>query len=470
MYGAILGDIIGAPYEWHNTKSKDFPLLSKHPEFTDDTVMTIAVAAGFLSSIEQTMAGHTIIEDSDRKLLSELIIDHMKYYGRKYPDAGYGGHFRGWLKYGTEPYNSWGNGSAMRVSSAGWLFDDIGTVREMAGLQAAVTHNHPEGVKGAEAIASAIFLARTGNDKNCIKEYIVKEFGYDLNRTCDEIRPIYHFDVSCQGSVPEALIAFLEGNGFEDVIRTAISLGGDSDTIGAMAGSIAEAFYGIPEELQKNVRDILPEDMIAILDDYDEYLYEKIHGHPKNGIGFIEGEIPPKAVIYKEGEIVSTLDELFDEMPELSDQEMQEYEAKKAIELIDTVFKIDVSGIANFSHYYSIEVKDRQRDNLIIHNSKMLPYNRVETLSKKQLNGIKDAIQHGSVFEIGEIEFALVLDGFDDKIYFSIDGKSREIKTENLSYHLGSDKAPNATQLLSVIDQIYTILKDYGIDKRFGYL
>lgn len=276
MYGAILGDIIGAPYEWHNTKRKDFPLFSKHPQFTDDTVMTIAVAAGFLSYSKNTASGLKPIEETDKKLLSDSIVDHMKYYGRKYPNAGYGGRFRGWLTYGTEPYNSWGNGSAMRVSSVAWLFDDIDTVRAMARLQAGVTHNHPEGIKGAEAIASAAFLARTGESKEAIKDYIETEFGYDLNRTCDEIRPVYEFDVSCQGSVPEAIIAFLDGEDFEDVIRTAISLGGDSDTIGAMAGAIAEAYYGVPEELKKMVRTLLPEDMIAILDLYEGYIYSKV--------------------------------------------------------------------------------------------------------------------------------------------------------------------------------------------------
>ena len=470
MYGAILGDIIGAPYEWHNIKNKDFPLFGKHPEFTDDTVMTIAVAAGFLSYSEFSMRGNTLIEETDRKLLSESIVDHMKYFGRRYPDAGYGGHFRGWLKYGTEPYNSWGNGSAMRVSSVAWLFDDIDMVREMAALQSAVTHNHPEGIKGAEAIASATFLARTGSDKTSIKEYIEKEFHYDLDRACDDIRSIYQFDVSCQGSVPEAIIAFLEGQDFEDVIRTAISLGGDSDTIGAMAGCIAEAFYGIPEGIKSKLDDLLPEDLKSILEEFSEYIYEKANGHPKNGLGYVVEDDGPEAVVYKDGEIVSSLHDLFEDLPDISDQEREEMESERAAAFADTIFKIDVNGIANFNYHYFVEVKDKQTDNLIIHNSKMLPYKRVETISKKQLNEIKAAIRGGNVFDIGEIEYALVLDGLDDKIYFSIDGRTTEIATDNLSYHWGSDKAPNAVKLLSVIDQIYTILKDYGIDKRFSYL
>lgn len=268
MYGAILGDIIGAPYEWNNIKSKDFPLFSKHPEFTDDTVMTIAVADGIMAAFEdddhkkyEGINGPEDINDSNMHIIAESIIESMKSLGRRYPDAGYGGHFRGWLRYGTEPYNSWGNGSAMRTSSVAWIFDDLEMVRKMAKLQAAVTHNHPEGIKGAEAISSAIYLARTGGSKEEIKAYIEKEFGYDLSRTCDEIRPTYKFDVSCQGSVPEAIIAFLEGENFEDVVRTAISLGGDSDTIGAMAGSIAEAFYGVPDELKKKCQEILPKDL-----------------------------------------------------------------------------------------------------------------------------------------------------------------------------------------------------------------
>ena len=258
MFGAILGDIIGSPYEFdsHNYKAKDFPLFSRNSSFTDDTVMTLAVA-------DALMAIHT--EDTDETICKTLA-KSMKTIGRRYPYAGYGGRFHGWL-FGeqSEPYNSYGNGSAMRVSSAAWLFNDLETVRRMARLSAAVTHNHPEGIKGAESVASAIFLARTGSSKEEIKKYIENEFGYDLTRTCDEIRPNYRHVDSCQKSVPEAITAFLEGNDFEDVIRTAVSLGGDSDTIAAIAGSMAEGFYGVPSELKKECMERLTPDLREIL-------------------------------------------------------------------------------------------------------------------------------------------------------------------------------------------------------------
>ena len=264
MYGAILGDMIGSIYEWRNHKSKDFELFGRGCRFTDDSAMTIAVAEGFMLFESQ----HGKITDDDLPDLERFIIRSMKFYGRQYPDAGYGGRFIRWLKYGSKPYNSWGNGSAMRTSSVGWMFDDIETTRKMAAVQAAVTHNHPEGIKGAEAVSSAIFMARTGRSKDEIREYITKEFGYDLSRTCDEIRPDYKFDVSCQGSVPEAIIAFLESESFEDAIRNAISLGGDSDTIGAMTGSIAEAFYGVPDKLKLECEKRLPQIMSNILAEF----------------------------------------------------------------------------------------------------------------------------------------------------------------------------------------------------------
>jgi ADP-ribosylglycohydrolase len=259
MYGAMIGDMVGRPYEWHNIKKKDFPLFSAHSGFTDDSVMTVAVA-------EALMMANEMGEADDEKSTKDLIVSSMTKFGLRYPNAGYGGTFYHWLHNRLkEPYNSWGNGSAMRVSPAGWLYDDIETTRKMAAWTAEVTHNHPEGVKGAESVASAIFLARTGSTKDEIRDYIVKEFGYDLSRTCDEIRPDYEFDVSCQGSVPQAITAFLEGKTFEDVIRTAVSLGGDSDTIGAMAGSIAEAFYGVPEDFKRECENRLPDDLLEVL-------------------------------------------------------------------------------------------------------------------------------------------------------------------------------------------------------------
>ena len=261
MYGAILGDIIGSPYEFdRGNKSKDFPLFSRNSKITDDSVMTLAVADAFLSLLPET---------TDEDIRCQLI-QSMQTYGRKYPYAGYGGMFRRWLKDpNPQPYGSYGNGSAMRVSSAGWLFDNLETVRHMARLSAEVTHNHPEGIKGAEATASAIFLARTGSTKAEIKTYIEANFHYVLSRTCDEIRPDYRHEESCQKTVPEAITAFLEGDSFEDVIRTAVSLGGDCDTLTAIAGSMAEGFYGVPEDLKQQCRERLPEVLLEVLHRFD---------------------------------------------------------------------------------------------------------------------------------------------------------------------------------------------------------
>ena len=265
MYGAILGDMIGAPYEFdRGDKTKDFPLFSADSQFTDDTVMTIAVAEALLDTMGQ----------SDEAVRA-AVVRSMQKWGRKYPHAGYGGRFRGWLRTANpKPYGSYGNGSAMRVAAAGWLFDSLETTRHMARLTADVTHNHPEGIKGAEATASAIFLARTGKTKDEIKDCIVREFGYDLSRTCDEIRPAYHHDESCQRTVPEAVTAFLEGTDFEDVIRTAVSLGGDCDTLTCIAGSIAEAFYGVPDALIAACRERLPQDIIRVVDWFRQHFTE----------------------------------------------------------------------------------------------------------------------------------------------------------------------------------------------------
>ena len=264
MFGAILGDMIGSPYEFDmGNKSKEFPLFSKRSTYTDDTVMTIAVADVFLN--DSLLMNEAVIR--------QRLIESMHKYGKLFPNAGYGGRFGMWLFLdGTEPYNSWGNGSAMRVSSVAWLFDDLGMVRLMARLSAEVTHNHPEGIKGAEATASAIFLARKGSTKAEIRDYIEANFHYDLSRTCDEIRPGYRHVESCQETVPEAITAFLEGKSFEDVIRTAVSLGGDCDTLTCIAGSMAEAFYGIPEELKAECRKRLPEDLLEVLKRFDEIL------------------------------------------------------------------------------------------------------------------------------------------------------------------------------------------------------
>ena len=256
MIGAILGDMIGSPYEFDRSpKTKEFPLFNKHSEYTDDSVMTIAVADALLTTLGK----------ADEEIKTALV-DSMQKWGKKYPDAGYGGMFYRWLhSKHPEPYGSYGNGSAMRVSAAGWLFVTLEETRHVARLTAEVTHNHPEGIKGAEATASAIFMARTGSSKDEIRAYIIQEFGYDLSRTCDEIRPKYHHVESCQQTVPEAITAFLEGNDFEDVIRTAVSLGGDSDTLTCIAGGIAEAFYEVPEEIMLECKKRLSDDMLDVI-------------------------------------------------------------------------------------------------------------------------------------------------------------------------------------------------------------
>ena len=239
MIGAIAGDIIGSVYEHNQIKTKDFPLFTSGCHFTDDTVLTVAVADAILSG--QPYAGR------------------MREIGRQYPNAGYGGSFVKWLHSDNPgPYNSWGNGSAMRVSPVGFAFSTQDEVLRQARYSAEETHNHPEGIKGAQATALAVFLARTKHDKETIRSRITMLFNYNLNRTVDSIRPFYAFDVSCQGTVPEAIIAFLDSDSYEDAIRNAISLGGDSDTLACITGGIAEAFYGrVPDEISHKVEELL---------------------------------------------------------------------------------------------------------------------------------------------------------------------------------------------------------------------
>ena len=262
MYGAILGDIIGSPFEFdRGNKTKDFPLFSNESHFTDDTVMTAAVA--------EALIGHPPVERDS--LFRQRLICSMQAWGRAYPDAGYGSRFSAWLhSTDMKPYGSCGNGSAMRVSAVGWLYDDLATTRRIARLTADVTHNHPEGIKGAEAVASAIYCARTGLSRDRIAELITTWFGYDLSRSCDEIRPNYHHVETCQETVPQAITAFLEGESFEDVIRTAVSLGGDCDTLTCIAGSIAEAYWGVPSWLKIECRKRIPADVAAVLDRFEK--------------------------------------------------------------------------------------------------------------------------------------------------------------------------------------------------------
>ncbi len=260
MLGAIIGDIIGSVYEWHNVKTTEFPLFSKHCRPTDDSVMSIAVADGLIRSFRQ-----------DEETIKRAVIESMQHYGRKYPNAGYGGSFRRWLgSRDPQPYNSWGNGSGMRVSSAGWLASSLAETENLAKLTAEVTHNHPEGIRGAQAVAAGVYLARAKRGKEEIQEYIEKRYGYDLSIPLDEIRAEYEFDVSCQGSVPWAIRAFLEGGSYEETVRLAVSIGGDSDTIACMAGAIAEPFFGIPEEIK--------EKGVGIMDEYLRGKVEKFRG------------------------------------------------------------------------------------------------------------------------------------------------------------------------------------------------
>lgn len=241
IFGSLIGDVIGSYYEWHNVKHENFELFNKGSTYTDDSVMTIATADALMCMDDFCNEGNIKITFAAK---------YKQYYSR-YPEAGYGGNFINWAKSDSiKAYNSFGNGSAMRVSPVSYVSDDINKVRKLAKLSASVTHNHKEGIKGAEAVASAIFLTLRGYDKQYIKEYIENNFKYNLNRKLDDIRPSYKFDVSCQGSVPEAIIAFLESENFEDSIRKAISIGGDSDTIAAITASISKPYYKyVPENI-----------------------------------------------------------------------------------------------------------------------------------------------------------------------------------------------------------------------------
>lgn len=260
MYGALIGDMIGSRFEFTQLPIRyEFELLNRKCRFTDDTVMSIAVAEALLET-----------EGKDDETVRQAIVSSMQKWGRKYPNAGYGGNFYDWIFAGNpKPYHSYGNGSAMRVSSAAWLNDSLEEVLHDAKLSAEVTHNHPKGIKGAEAIAAAIYLAGQKSSKEEIRDYCEKQFGYDLSVSYDSLKKAHIRSAVCQDTVPEAIIAFLEGESFEDVIRKAVVLGGDTDTIAAMAGSIAEAYYGIDEELKERCVKRLPEEMKAVLTEFD---------------------------------------------------------------------------------------------------------------------------------------------------------------------------------------------------------
>jgi len=251
LFGAIAGDMIGFRFEWNKCTDPNFVLFTQKPHFTDDTVLTVAVADAILT---QRGYGEVIVE-----------------YARRYPKAGYGSFFRRWLANdGVEPYNSFGYGSAMRVSSVAWAFDTREEVLREAERSAAVTHNHPEGIKGAQSVALASYLARIGADKDQIREEVETRFGYNLHRTLDEIRPTYQWDSTSPGSVPESILAFLEASDFESTLRNAILLGGDADTMAAIAGSIAEVYYGVPEEIVSEVRQRLPADLLDVVEKFQE--------------------------------------------------------------------------------------------------------------------------------------------------------------------------------------------------------
>lgn len=254
MLGAIAGDVIGSVFEGSGLKIKEFPLFSPKNIYTDDTVLTVAVAS-------------TILNQGD-------YADSLRTFGRRHPGRGYGGYFQRWL--GDDllgPYNSWGNGSAMRVCPVGWAFDSAEQVLVEAKRSAAVTHSHPEGVRGAQAVALSVYLARRGAEKIEIRQEISTHFGYDLTRTVDEVRSVYSFDVSCQGSVPESIICFLDSDDFESSVRLAISLGGDADTMACIAGGIAEAYYGgVPQSVELSVRELLASDLLEVVDRFrDRY-------------------------------------------------------------------------------------------------------------------------------------------------------------------------------------------------------
>lgn len=255
MIGAIAGDIIGSPYEFKPHKSVDFPLFGPDCRFTDDTVLTIALAEAILQNMDYCSL--------------------LKQYYRRYPNAGYGGTFVHWAAGSSvEPYYSFGNGAAMRISPVGFYYSSLEEVLAKAEFYTAVTHNHREGIKGAQATAAAIFMARNGGSKEDIRRYIIETFGYDLTRTCDQIRPNYQFDVTCQGSAPEAIICFLESTDYESAVRLAVSLGGDSDTQACIAGGIAEAMYGVPGWIEDQVLGYLDEELLTVQQEFLSFCEE----------------------------------------------------------------------------------------------------------------------------------------------------------------------------------------------------
>ena len=271
MIGAIVGDVVGSRFEFNNHRSKDFELFDEACEPTDDSIMTLAIAQALMEAVDE-FQGSDLDADFEKRL-SELAVHHMRSIGQRYPYCGYGGRFGVWMfEPNPQPYNSFGNGAAMRVSPVGFFASDADQVKRWSAAVTRVTHNHPEGIKGAEATAMAILLARQGASKNEIRELIESDY-YVLDFTIDEIRPTYPFNETCQQTVPQAIQCFLESDSFEDAIRIAISLGGDSDTVAAIAGPIAAAFYGgVPKEIGERALSYLDDELLAIVNHWQEFL------------------------------------------------------------------------------------------------------------------------------------------------------------------------------------------------------
>lgn len=263
MLGAIIGDIVGSRFEWHNIKTKDFKLFNERCEPTDDSIMSLAIAKSIVEC------------NGNYNKLHDVVIKNMVEVGRKYPHCGFGGNFYNWIMTDNhEPYNSFGNGSAMRVSACGFAGRSLEEVKELSKIVTEVSHNHPEGIKGAEATSVAIYLARTGKNKNDIKKYIIDNY-YKINFKLDDIRDSYKFDVTCQGSVPQALEAFFESESYEDAIRNAISIGGDSDTIACITGGIASAYYGVPNDIRTKAISYLDNLQLKILFEFENIFESK---------------------------------------------------------------------------------------------------------------------------------------------------------------------------------------------------
>lgn len=426
MYGAILGDIIGSPYEFdRGKKTKDFPFFDKGCSFTDDSVMTIAVAEALMRADKTGVI-------RDEKATKDLIVRMMKKWGHEYPGAGYGHRFFIWLKLkNSEPYNSYGNGSAMRVSSVGWMFDDLETTRKVARWTAEVTHNHPEGIKGAEATAAAIWLARNGNSKEEIREFITGEMGYDLSRTCDEIRPGYYHIESCQQTVPEAITAFLEGTAFEDVIRTAVSLGGDCDTLTCIAGSIAEAFYGVPYELKEKCEEHLTPDLLEVLEIFaDNYQYE--------------------------------------------DQLKEGYERKRYDDLIFGYELADLSGLL----IHKVEVFDTDEDNIKLEYAEYSDegtcgypqyFEENLTADRNAVEDIKRIVLDCGARNVVDYESPGIRYGTQSRFGFMLsDEVVKELTAINLWYYKeDTNRSRNIETLLRTLNSIFDILRLEGVNSSY---